>query len=318
MSHELEIREDGSAAMFYAGETPWHGLGTKVEGLLTASEALAAAGLDWAVEKVPAYDMLPDGTFVQVPDRFHNRRSSDLKVLGQVKSDYVPHQNTEAFEFFDTVVGSGEAKYETAGSLFGGTRVWMTAKVGDTMQVCGEDHDIYLLITNSHDGSRAFTASTTFIRAVCNNTVTMAEGGAKTKWTLRHRTSLEGKAQEAREALQLTFKNADKFAQAVEKLMAVEVTKDQFKAIIEANGFLPEQKRQKEKNVAQLMKIFETEPTVNETDAKGTGWGAFNAFTFWADHGREVRSLEARMTGLTEGSAARMRNDLKTRILSLA
>ena len=30
MSHEVEM-VDGVAQMAYAGETPWHGLGTKVE-----------------------------------------------------------------------------------------------------------------------------------------------------------------------------------------------------------------------------------------------------------------------------------------------
>lgn len=318
MPHELELDESGNAKMFYSGETPWHNLGTKVHGLLTASGALEASGLDWEVEKVPTYDLHPDGTYHVVPDRFNNRRSSDLRVLGQVKSDYVPHQNAEAFSFFDTVVDSGDAKYETAGSLFGGSRVWLTAKVGDTMQVCGEDHDIYLLITNSHDGSRAFTASTTFIRAVCNNTVTFAEAGAKTRWSLRHRTTLEGKAAEARDALKLTFKNASIFTTAVEKLMQIQVAKDQFQAIIEAEGFLPEQKRQREKNIASLMNIFENEPTVNDTAAKGTGWGAFNAVTFWLDHAREVRSEEARMTSLTEGFGARLRNDMKSRVMALA
>lgn len=314
MAHELEIDEAGNAKMFYAGETPWHGLGTQVDGLLTAAEALKAAGLDWTVEKVPAYDMLPDGTFVQVPDRYHTRRDIDNKILGQVKRDYVNHQNVEAFEFFDTLVDSGEAKYETAGSLFGGSRTWMTAKVGDTMTVCGEEHDLYLLVSNSHDGSRAFTAATTMIRAVCNNTVTMGLNGAKTKWTLRHRTSLEGKAEEARKALELAFKNASVFDKEVQKMMDIQVTKDQFEEIISAS--LPDQKRQKEKNVASLMGVFESEPTVIDTDANGTAWGAFNAVTFWLDHKREVRSLDARMLSLTEGFGAKFRNDVHEKLLA--
>lgn len=317
MAHELEI-VNGKASMFYAGDTPWHGLGTRVDEVLTAAEALTAGGLDWTVDKVPAWDRLADGTFVQVPGRFHIRRSSDDKILGAVGGDYNPIQNVEAFEFFDALVDSGEAKYETAGSLFGGKKIWLTAKIGDGFQVCGEDYLGYLLISTTHDGSRAFTAATTFIRVVCNNTETMAMNGAKTKWTLHHKQTLAGRVQEARDSLAMTHKAIDAFDVEVQRLIQVQVDADKFKAIIESDGFLPAQKRQKEKNVESLMGIFENESTINDTDIKGTGWGAFNALTFWLDHGLEVRSQEARMTKLTEGLGYSLRNKMRDRVLALA
>ncbi len=54
MAHNIEIK-DGQASMFYAGETPWHRLGTTVEREVTAGAAIRLAGLDWAVEKRPMY-----------------------------------------------------------------------------------------------------------------------------------------------------------------------------------------------------------------------------------------------------------------------
>ena len=39
--------------MFYAGQTPWHGLGKAVPAEVTAQEAIKLAGLDWKVSKVP-------------------------------------------------------------------------------------------------------------------------------------------------------------------------------------------------------------------------------------------------------------------------
>ena len=50
MAHELEIR-NGKAQIAYAGDVPWHGMGTKVDSNLTPAEIQVAAGLDWSVKK---------------------------------------------------------------------------------------------------------------------------------------------------------------------------------------------------------------------------------------------------------------------------
>lgn len=42
-------------SMFYVRETPWHGLGTRVNEALNSEEALTAAGLDWNVIQEPIY-----------------------------------------------------------------------------------------------------------------------------------------------------------------------------------------------------------------------------------------------------------------------
>ena len=38
--------------MAYAGEVPWHGLGTKVSDDLTPNQIMVKAGLDWSVNKL--------------------------------------------------------------------------------------------------------------------------------------------------------------------------------------------------------------------------------------------------------------------------
>jgi hypothetical protein len=40
--------------MAYVGEVPWHRLGKRVPGDVTAENMIVAAGLNWKVKKVPA------------------------------------------------------------------------------------------------------------------------------------------------------------------------------------------------------------------------------------------------------------------------
>lgn len=109
-------------SMFYVRETPWHGLGTKVLEAPASKDALQLAGLNWRVLQEPIYtatEELIDGYRANV-------RDSDRKVLGVVTDRYRVIQNDEAFAFTDGLLGEG-VKYETAGSLQGGRKVWLLA-----------------------------------------------------------------------------------------------------------------------------------------------------------------------------------------------
>ena len=101
--------------MAYAGEVPWHGLGTKVSDDLTPNQIMVKAGLDWSVDKVPTYAKVGD---IEVPTGQEALvRSSDNKVLTQVGKKWYPVQNEEAFEFFSEYCYAGDMSMETAGSL---------------------------------------------------------------------------------------------------------------------------------------------------------------------------------------------------------
>lgn len=315
MSHEIEILEDGTASMFSGeGIMPWHGLVNPVEGVLTAEEALKEAKLDWEVEKQPIY-------FGEEKKIFSGRnavvRIRDQKELGIVGNGYKLFQNAEAFSFFDSLVESDEAKYTAAGSLFGGKRIFLTAQIGEDFLIDGQDpHKQFLLITNSHDGSQALTAAVTTIRAVCDNTVTMGIKGAKYKWTLRHQSTLTGKVAQARDALAMSFKYTDAFQAEVEKMMQIQVTKDKFLKIVE--DIIPPAKLQHDKNVLAIMDIFENEKTVNDTSGKGNAWGAYNALTFWTDHGKTYHNEASRFKSLVgAGFAEKLREKAHRRLITV-
>ena len=48
MSHEVE-------RMVFAGQVPWHGLGTEIDSATNFWDAFKLAGLDWEVETEPLY-----------------------------------------------------------------------------------------------------------------------------------------------------------------------------------------------------------------------------------------------------------------------
>ena len=110
--------------MFYTREKPWHGVGPRVEEAPASADALRLAGLDWQVIQEPIFtdnEELISGYKANV-------RDSDRKVLGVVSDRYKIVQNQEAFSFTDTLLGNG-VRYETAGSLQEGRKVWLLARL---------------------------------------------------------------------------------------------------------------------------------------------------------------------------------------------
>lgn len=192
MSAEVE-------SMFFAGrETPWHRLGTRVETAPDSREALIAAGLDWDVEQKPVYTQ--DG--VRVPDYYANVRDHDQRVLGVVTKRYRVVQNREAFSFTDGLLGEG-VRYETAGSLMGGRKVWILARLPEKYIIRGEQITPYMVFSNTHDGSGAIRTAMTPVRVVCNNTLNLALGTAERRWSISHTGDIEAKMEAAGKTLLL-------------------------------------------------------------------------------------------------------------------
>ena len=155
--------------MFSVRETPWHGLGRIIMDAPASREALELAGLDWQVESRYIYS----STGAMIPGYRANVRSTDDAVLGVVSDRYRIVQNEEAFQFTDDLLGEG-VTYETAGSLQGGKKVWMLARLPRKYLIAGDQVVPYLVIFNSHDGSSGVKVAMTPIRVVCQNTLNLA------------------------------------------------------------------------------------------------------------------------------------------------
>lgn len=214
--------------MFYVRENPWHGLGTKVNEAPGSREALIIAGLNWNVLQEPIYTETEE--FIEGYKA--NVRDSDRKVLGVVTDRYKVIQNQEAFAFTDALLGEG-VRYETAGSLQGGKRVWLLAHMPHEYIISGERISPYLVFTNTHDGSGAIKAALTPIRVVCQNTLNLALSTAKRSWSMIHTGNIKGKLQEARNTLILAETYMDSLGREFEELRKKKLTDKQVMEYIE-------------------------------------------------------------------------------------
>lgn len=274
-------------SIFYVRETPWHGLGTKVMEAPASEEALKIAGLDWKVIQEPIYT-----TEKELIEGFKvNVRDTDRRVLGVVSDRYKIVQNQEAFSFTDELLGEG-VRYETAGSLQNGRKVWLLARMPHEYIISGERITPYLVFFNSHDGSGAIKAALTPIRVVCQNTLNLALSTAKRSWSMIHTGNIQGKIQEARDTLFLAEKYMDSLGKEFESLRKKKLSDRQVQEYIEIllpieDGSTPQQIRNMKRLREDLEMRYYDAPDLK--DLGNNGYRFVNAVSDFATHGNPLR-----------------------------
>ncbi len=273
--------------MFSVREKPWHGLGTIVMEVPASAEALRLAGLDWNVVQEPIYT----GFKEQVEGYKANVRDTDRKVLGVVSDRYKVVQNVDAFSFTDELLGKG-VRYETAGSLQDGRKVWLLARLPREYIIAGERISPYLVFSNTHDGSGSVKVAVTPVRVVCNNTLNLALNTARRSFSIIHTGNIQDKIQEAKDTLFMAEEYMDCLGVEFEQLRRQKITDQQIKEYIEI--LLPMEKEPtavQSKNIIRLredmMKRYYDAP-----DLKKLGNNAYrfiNAVSDFATHGSPLR-----------------------------
>ena len=268
--------------MFYTREKPWHGLGTMVAEAPNSKDALRLAGLNWKVLQEPVYTENEE----LIQGYKANVRDTDRKVLGVVTDRYKVIQNEEAFAFTDTLLGEG-VRYETAGSLQEGRRVWMLARLPREFIICGERISPYMVFSNTHDGSGAVKTALTPIRVVCNNTLNLALRTAKRSWSMIHTGDISGKIEEAKNTLFLADEYMTALGQEFEDLRKIKLSEKQVLDYIKILLPMEEnysllQKRGVEKLRADMKMRYFDAPDLK--DVGNNGYRFVNAVSDFATH----------------------------------
>ena len=312
MAHMIEM-VNGKAQMAYAGDVPWHGLGTKVPNDLTPEQMLDAAGLNWSVEKVPAYAKV-GGKNVAI-GQSALVRSMDNKILDVVSDDWNPVQNQEAFEFFNDFVAAGDMEMHTAGSLRDGQIVWGLAKIKESFELFkGDKIDSYLLFSNFHKYGHSTDVRFTPIRVVCNNTLTLSLNSKVERMAkISHRQVFN--PDDVKGMLGIATDKLAKYKEMASFLGAKRYNNENiveyFTRVFPVSGSNETKKKEVSKNAELALNVLDTQPGAEY--AAGSWWQAFNAVTYLTDHlaGRNADNrLQSAWYGYHKG--------VKTKALELA
>jgi phage/plasmid-like protein (TIGR03299 family) len=315
----------GKVAVMVAGKAArqalWHRLGVQVRDAVSSDQAIALASLDWTVEKVPTAYTWNDQMH-EMGDVFALVRSDTGAHLGTVGSRYQVIQNAEAFRFMDAVLAEHGARYETAGAIYGGAKVWLQVSLPEAaFTLAGNDRvEATALFTNPHDGSGVARCIPTSDRVVCANTLRVAVGKAERGLSIRHTGSIRGKLDDARRALGIAVRGFEQFKEQADTLRAtpcpdhrgyVHGVLDQVLEITQAKARLGAEKLADADILAGIIegqeardrlvksytrKIEERGSVLDDIlnrfeqdrtglgGARGTAWAALNAVTEHADH----------------------------------
>lgn len=333
MAHQIDT-STGRAAIAYANETPWHGLGTSMQPGMSIDDWREAAGLNWQVNRAPV--QYENGELHTFTGRNVLYRTDTGDALSIVSDEYREVQPAEVLDFFRAITEAGGFQMETAGALSGGKRIWALAKVNDGAEIVGQDTvRPYLLLATSYDGTMATTAKFTAIRVVCNNTISLAVQQAGSRISQAETDTMDGPVVQCVKVMHRDTFNADKVRQqlgvvasqwdrfvinarllADKKLTADEVdgmTFDLIAPSVRSRPGMPLRDPRESRGYKRIMSLFQGEAKGSDMVGTGSAWAWLNAVTQFVDWERGF-TPDTRMNGAWFGQG----DAVKTKAMEMA
>lgn len=324
MAHNINRNElTGAYSFMSVRERAWHNLGTIVNDYPTSEEAIIHAGLDFEVEKAPNDHRLPSGRIVVSDNSFFTYRTDTEQVLGdKLGTDYNVLQNRDAFRFFDSILKeSRDVKYETAGALGKGEKIFITAKLPGLIRVGNNDvTEKFIFLYTSHDGSGSTTAAFTPIRIVCNNTLNAAMRNMTNVIRIRHTAGAPERLEEAHRVMGISNQLAIEMEEIFNHWAKVRITDKEVLKLVQAAMASRETieylKKGQQEKVSSLFrntceKVLEygaMHGSQQLETTKGTLFGAYNMVTGYYQNVRKYDDQEAKMKSTLFGGDAQRKS----------
>lgn len=278
----------------------WDGIGTKSDGLMTAIEAIQRAHLDWECVKEP---LIVRGKTVK--NWFGVTRQDNDETLSCVKGRYTIIQNKDAFDFFDSVVASNKAIYDSCG--WTGTRTWILAKLTDDMFIRSNPDDKierFVLIVNSFNRSGCLTIVNIAKRFSCANALNVNLRNGKNKVKIPHTRNYNKKLTIAQKALGLVEGYFEDLGGVLDILAETPMSGGEMAKLTETLFPADKETGKLSKRTQHIREAVEGAFYSSAGNAGQTRWDALNAVTYYADHERNTRNGSNRMESAILGSGA--------------
>ncbi|WIA62552.1 DUF932 domain-containing protein [Stenotrophomonas sp. BIO128-Bstrain] len=310
--------------MAYAGERPWHGLGSRLAPQQPIDTWKCQAGMDWKIEEAEVRYVAGNdatGAIHSYPEQKVLYRSDTRKPLSVVSKRFQVVQPGQILEFYRDLTANAGFELESAGVLREGRKFWALARTGQSTTLKGRDKvDGYLLLATACDGTLATTAQFTSVRVVCNNTLSIALGNASGAIKVPHRSHFDPDA--VKRQLGVTVSSWDGFVARVKALVERPVDPDS------ADGLL--------RRVLTYSRLDGKATVVNEqamasvrslyegggrgalmASSRGTAWGLLNSVTEFIDHHRRARTEDHRREAAWFGPGAQIKQRAWDEVMKL-
>ncbi|MBB6108665.1 phage/plasmid-like protein TIGR03299 [Mucilaginibacter lappiensis] len=298
----------------------WQMIGKAISKNATSAEAIQEAGLAFDVLKRPNIHPLPSGVKIVSDNSYFTFRTDTEAVLGdKIGRDYEVVQNTQAFDFFDSIAGGkNPIQYETAGALGYGETIFVTAKLPGQIRVGRDDLiDNYLFLTSTHDGSGCITIAFTPVRIWCSNTLNAALKNCTNAIRIRHTASAEEKLKSAHQMLGLSDQLTMELEAIFNRWTRVRITDPQVKRLIQLAMIPNKETYQKLKTgkdedlsshynnmVSSAFDFAMTAESQQERTAKGTLFGAYNSISGYFQNVRSFKDEESKFKSIMYGTGS--------------
>ena len=323
MGHNIHRDEITKQMAFYSvKERPWWDGGQISETYEDSQAVIEKAHLNYTVEKAPIIYDFPSGKQQISDEDFYTFRTDTEVVLGTgIGSGYQVVQNERAFAFFDAIAKEHNIRYETAGALGKGQRIFITAKLPDNIRVGNDDIiEKYIFLTMSHDGKESITAAFTPIRIVCNNTLNAALANCTNMVKIKHTADIETQFKEAQRIMNMVNTIAPKIEETFNRWSKVRITDKSLQRLIQIalspsketldyirDGRIEDLSGNYRNQVFGAYGYAMMADSQRLETTQGTLFGAYNAITGYFQNIRNYTDNEDKLNSLLYGGIAQKR-----------
>lgn len=278
MAHEINA--------YYGRLSAWHNLGTVIGDYMTIDDLLENTDLNYEVKK---FQLEFQGNPI---DAYGTFRMDTGEFLSTVGESYEVMQHTTGFKILDSLVGNGVTKFETAGALGRGERVWGLAKLDTDMLIGGDDKiENYLLFSTSHDGSLAFEFRLTTIRVVCANTLRAAKSQGMSSFKVYHTKNAAQNMDNALAAMSATRHEIKTIEEKLNflnnRIMTQDAMDDIFKVLFKTDSKKSQRGETRlENTLDEILNLYENNDRNTFPNQRGTAYNLLNAIVEYADFGK--------------------------------